>query len=151
MAIPALVAQLTASTMSALHALDAALQHGCASVHYRRRPLRVSTLRSGAGWGCFATYKQGGLRRKAHKQASAKVVAAVVAERAKPVDRIPTLPFVKIAGQEDMKLAILLNVIDPKIGGVLIMGDRGTGKSVAVSPVLLQADCGNCKLTHLEQ
>lgn len=60
------------------------------------------------------------------------MVAAVVAERAKPVDKIPTLPFVKIAGQEDMKLAILLNVVDPKIGGVLIMGDRGTGKSVAV-------------------
>lgn len=61
------------------------------------------------------------------------VFAAVVAERAKPAARIPTLPFVKIAGQEDMKLAILLNVIDPKIGGVLIMGERGTGKSVAVS------------------
>lgn len=61
------------------------------------------------------------------------VLAALVAERAKPVARIPTLPFVKIAGQEDMKLAILLNVIDPKIGGVLIMGERGTGKSVAVS------------------
>ena len=60
-------------------------------------------------------------------------VAAVVAERAKAVERIPTLPFVKIAGQEDMKLAILLNVIDPKIGGVLIMGERGTGKLVAVS------------------
>ncbi|KAL3154738.1 Bifunctional NAD(P)H-hydrate repair enzyme [Trebouxia sp. C0009 RCD-2024] len=60
------------------------------------------------------------------------VFAAVVAERAKPAARIPTLPFVKIAGQEDMKLAILLNVIDPKIGGVLIMGERGTGKSVAV-------------------
>lgn len=59
--------------------------------------------------------------------------AAVVAEPQTPIQKIPTLPFVKIAGQDDMKLAILLNVIDPKIGGVLIMGDRGTGKSVAVS------------------
>ncbi len=31
-----------------------------------------------------------------------------------------------------MRLALLLNVIDSRIGGVLIMGDRGTGKSVAV-------------------
>ena len=43
------------------------------------------------------------------------------------------MPFVRLAGQEEMKLALLLNVIDPGIGGVLIMGDRGTGKSVAVS------------------
>jgi magnesium chelatase subunit I len=35
-------------------------------------------------------------------------------------------------GQEEMKLALLLNVIDPKIGGVMIMGDRGTGKSTTI-------------------
>lgn len=46
---------------------------------------------------------------------------------------MPSLPFVKVADQEDMKLALMLNVIDPTIGGVLIMGERGTGKSVAVS------------------
>ncbi|WIA09653.1 hypothetical protein OEZ85_009040 [Tetradesmus obliquus] len=44
-------------------------------------------------------------------------------------------PFVRIQGQEEMKLALLLNVIDPNIGGVLIMGDRGTAKSVAVRAV----------------
>ncbi|MDJ0688396.1 MAG: magnesium chelatase ATPase subunit I [Xenococcaceae cyanobacterium MO_188.B32] len=41
-------------------------------------------------------------------------------------------PFTAIVGQEEMKLALLLNVIDPKIGGVMIMGDRGTGKSTAI-------------------
>ena len=44
----------------------------------------------------------------------------------------PVFPFTAIVGQEEMKLALLLNVIDPKIGGVMIMGDRGTGKSTAV-------------------
>ena len=46
--------------------------------------------------------------------------------------RSPTLPFVKLAGQTDMKLALMLNIIDKTIGGVYIVGDRGTGKSVAV-------------------
>ena len=43
-----------------------------------------------------------------------------------------TFPFSAIVGQDDMKLAILLTAIDPTIGGVLVFGDRGTGKSTAV-------------------
>ena len=41
-------------------------------------------------------------------------------------------PFSAIVGQDDMKLALALTAIDPKIGGVLAFGDRGTGKSTAI-------------------
>ncbi|MHA1793024.1 MAG: VWA domain-containing protein [Promethearchaeota archaeon] len=41
-------------------------------------------------------------------------------------------PFTAIVGQEMMKKALLLNVIDPLIGGVLLTGHQGTGKSTAV-------------------
>jgi magnesium chelatase subunit I len=41
-------------------------------------------------------------------------------------------PFSAIVGQDDMKLAILIAAIDPSVGGVLVFGDRGTGKSTAV-------------------
>ncbi len=40
-------------------------------------------------------------------------------------------PFSAIAGQERMKKALLLNAINPKIGGVLIKGEKGTAKSTA--------------------
>lgn len=47
----------------------------------------------------------------------------------------PIFPFTAIVGQEEMKLALALNVIDPKIGGVIIMGDRGTGKSTTIRAI----------------
>ncbi len=46
--------------------------------------------------------------------------------------KLSNFPFAAIIGQEEMKLALQLNVIDPKIGGVMIMGDRGTGKSTTI-------------------
>ncbi|MHC1572911.1 MAG: ATP-binding protein, partial [Candidatus Syntropharchaeales archaeon] len=42
------------------------------------------------------------------------------------------LPFTAIVGQEKMKKALILNAINPKIGGVLIRGEKGTAKSTAV-------------------
>ena len=43
-----------------------------------------------------------------------------------------TFPFSAIVGQEQMKRSMILTAIDPTIGGVLVFGDRGTGKSTAV-------------------
>jgi magnesium chelatase subunit I len=47
----------------------------------------------------------------------------------------PIFPFTAIVGQDQMKMALQLNVIDPKIGGVMIMGDRGTGKSTTIRAI----------------
>jgi len=41
-------------------------------------------------------------------------------------------PFTAIVGQEEMKRALLIACVEPAIGGVLVFGDRGTGKSTAV-------------------
>ncbi|HEX7957477.1 MAG TPA: AAA family ATPase, partial [Pyrinomonadaceae bacterium] len=51
---------------------------------------------------------------------------------AKRADARPVFPFTALVGQEEMKLALLLNVVAPSVGGVLITGHRGTGKSTAV-------------------
>jgi magnesium chelatase subunit I len=45
---------------------------------------------------------------------------------------LPAFPFLAIVGQAEMKTALLLSVINPAIGGVLLIGPRGTGKTTAV-------------------
>lgn len=60
------------------------------------------------------------------------LTAAASTNNVKPAKRRVVFPFTAIVGQEEMKLALLLNVIDPYIGGVMIMGDRGTGKSTTI-------------------
>lgn len=59
-----------------------------------------------------------------------------------------TLPFGAIIGQDELKLGLLLNVVNPRIGGLLIRGAKGTGKSTAVHalaeilpPMEIVADC----------
>ena len=70
----------------------------------------------------------------------------------------PVFPFTAIVGQEEMKLALQLNVIDPKIGGVMIMGDRGTGKSTTIRAIadllpeieIVQSDPFNSHKSNLD-
>jgi len=47
-------------------------------------------------------------------------------------DKFVIFPFTALVGQDLMKRALLLNAVDPSIGGVIIRGDKGTGKSTAV-------------------
>ena len=44
----------------------------------------------------------------------------------------PIYPFTAIVGQDKMKLALMLNVVNPGLSGVLIRGEKGTAKSTAV-------------------
>lgn len=45
-------------------------------------------------------------------------------------------PFLALVGQQEMKLALLLSLINPNIGGVLLLGPRGTGKTTAVRSLI---------------
>jgi len=45
-------------------------------------------------------------------------------------------PFLAIVGQQEMKLALLLGLINPNIGGILLVGPRGTAKTTAVRSLL---------------
>lgn len=45
---------------------------------------------------------------------------------------VEPFPFLAVVGQEEMKLALILSVINPRVGGVLLVGPRGTAKTTAV-------------------
>lgn len=53
-------------------------------------------------------------------------------EAAKATQRRPVFPFSAIEGQQELKTCLMLTAVDPQIGGLLAMGDRGTGKSTTV-------------------
>ncbi len=67
----------------------------------------------------------------------------------KPASTLPPVyPFTALLGQEAMQTALLVNAVDPLIGGVLVRGQKGTGKSTAaralaglLPPLAVVADC----------
>jgi magnesium chelatase subunit I len=63
-------------------------------------------------------------------------------------------PFLAIVGQFEMRIALMLSVINPSVGGVLLIGPRGTGKTTAVRsltdilPEIEVSDCAESALPH---
>ena len=66
---------------------------------------------------------------------SGKDLAPAPAEDSGLIESLP-FPFLAIVGQQEMKLALLLGLINPAIGGILLVGPRGTAKTTAVRSVL---------------
>ncbi|MCB8983116.1 MAG: AAA family ATPase [Ardenticatenaceae bacterium] len=71
---------------------------------------------------------------------------------------VEPFPFLAIVGQEEMKLALILSVINPRVGGVLLIGPRGTAKTTAVRsltdllPQVRRSLCANgCTEEMLEE
>ncbi len=67
--------------------------------------------------------------------ASGKNLPTSTAEEGTRAEAV-TFPFLAIVGQKEMKLALLLGLINPAIGGILLIGPRGTAKTTAVRALL---------------
>src|SRR5215204_1478883 len=64
-----------------------------------------------------------------------KSLPPLTAEEGRVTESLP-FPFLGIVGQQEMKLALLLGLINPNIGGILLIGPRGTAKTTAVRSLL---------------
>jgi magnesium chelatase subunit I len=64
-----------------------------------------------------------------------KSLPPLSAEEGRATEALP-FPFLGIVGQHEMKLALLLGLINPNIGGILLIGPRGTAKTTAVRSLL---------------
>jgi magnesium chelatase subunit I len=66
---------------------------------------------------------------------SGKAAPPATAEESGLAEALP-FPFLAIVGQREMKLALLLGLINPAVGGILLVGPRGTAKTTAVRSLL---------------
>ena len=66
---------------------------------------------------------------------SGKALPTLTIEEASLTEALP-FPFLAIVGQKEMKLALLLGLINPSVGGILLIGPRGTAKTTAVRSLL---------------
>ena len=75
--------------------------------------------------------KVGSLQELLEKASGVRAVVDHEMEDGGLAENIP-FPFLALVGQNQMKLALLLSLLNPILGGVLLIGPRGTGKSTAV-------------------
>jgi magnesium chelatase subunit I len=64
-----------------------------------------------------------------------KSLPPLTPEEGRLIEALP-FPFLAIVGQQEMKLALLLGLINPNVGGILLIGPRGTAKTTAVRSLL---------------
>jgi magnesium chelatase subunit I len=75
--------------------------------------------------------KVGSLQELLEKASGVRAVVDHEMEDAGLAENIP-FPFLALVGQNQMKLALILSLLNPNLGGVLLIGPRGTGKTTAV-------------------